>query len=626
MALKKAIITVMLSALLVSSTAVPIYAVDDTSKANETEEVLLEEEEDEGDDYDPWGEDSELEEESEEESSEISEISEESEESQVSEQSQVSENSEESSKEESNVQEESKEESKVQEQSKEESKVQEQSKEESSKEESKEESSKQDDIKKDMNTIGISVDFNCPGISNLNRDNRIDFSKVEVKLVSADKKTVIKRIDLADYLDNWKLTVGFSTKIKVPEWAEGSKYILIFDNLPDVFTSETQEYELVYREEENLHENGDKIIAGIDYDLSVKLDVKDFNVMVFVYDTKDRVAKNVVVDYLLKDGEKIVYAGSNKTTESGCVFFKVGYDLLDEFKTYTLELSVPYAFNGYVCTGKNVFDYVRSISNVAIYTLRADATEEELYFDEDGTRIASLVDVPINVKYGSAYDMKLFKNKNFQLNLYTGNEISTIVNVSNENTVNNVIHSSDGTTLTLKGDSFDYKLRINPVTLKVKSGASVNIEAIPQLSLQVINEKDGVKSRAHFKISGSDLEYNEIYHKFAVNYGESYTITNLDTNDIFTVNISKYKDTVVNIADGDTAKSGYVGNDVDNINNDNGNDSNSSNDGQNNVYNVPKTGDIVFGIILSLVGVTGLSYIGYLYFKRKEKKHNEIKR
>ena len=62
MALKKAIITVMLSALLVSSTAVPIYAVDDTDKAETqvSEEIEGNTDSEDSDEYTQFSEDTDL--------------------------------------------------------------------------------------------------------------------------------------------------------------------------------------------------------------------------------------------------------------------------------------------------------------------------------------------------------------------------------------------------------------------------------------------------------------------------------------------------------------------------------------------------------------------------------------
>lgn len=619
MALRKAIITVMLSALLVSSTAVPIYAVDDTESSVDTvtDEMELEEEDEESD---PWGnEESELSEESEEseeqesimQESELSEKSEESEEqSQVSEQSQESEDSVESGV--------------SQEQSKEESKTKEQT-EESSKQESIKDESSNTEIKTGKQKIKCHVNFNCDYLSNTSNDQRIDFSGVNMTLLSADKKSVIKTFDMKKIMYGSYIVGGYDLgEIEVPEWGhDGDKYILRFENLPDIYTSSTQDLPIICQVRES-DIDGKTKVTGIDDRIEVGLNVKDYNVAIFIYDMEQNIAKRVNFKYYIEtDDEKVLLKGEANTGNSGCGIFKVKLDDKDIGEWYKLRIVVHNSFNGNIVSSDMLFDYMYMGDSDCCYSIEADGTTKEIYTDENGKAAVGVTDIDVKGQFMDKNDMILFKYTDVQLMSYYANNLFDTINI-NKNKVNERFFGLSEGKYTLIGKSEDYDLDISPRTLDVNKTDSIIVKATPKLSLIVINEEDGVRKNARFKVVGYENTYNEMEHKFSVNHAETYRVVNLETNEEYSVFINEYKETILNIANGEISVNGYVGENItpNNINN----TSSGSNISPTDVYSVPKTGDIVFSIIMILTGITGLSYLGYMYFKRKGIKHNEAKK
>ena len=132
--------------------------------------------------------------------------------------------------------------------------------------------------------------------------------------------------------------------------------------------------------------------------------------------------------------------------------------------------------------------------------------------------------------------------------------------------------------------------------------------------MTVINKENGVQRNAHFKVDSLDREFNETSHKFAVNGGHSYNVTNLDTGEIYSVFISDYKDTILNIADGSIETLSYIGDDSNQSDTTGG-----SNDTAAEISSVPQTGDIILNVLLILGGLTGISLLGYTYFNHKKK-------
>ena len=613
MALRKAIISVMLSALLIGSTAIPVYAVEDkeSSADTATDEVELEEEDEKEEEYDPWG-------------SEESELSEESEDSEQSEESENTEASKEESviQESEQSQEQSKEESKQE--SKEESKVQEQSKDEL-KEESKEESkvqeqSKEDESEKKDKLIGFVINFGCDNLSNRYTEGRIDFSNVKMVLLGSDKKTVIKKYDLKNILNKQYITYSYEENEVNLEWKEGSVYYLHFDNLPtSVYKVSSCDIPIEYKKTVTmLNDKKVELIYGIDSIAEFNLGdyLKEYNIMIFAYGLDGKPASNVVFDTEITPGDsnKVIYKKEVKT-ENGVACFFVPWDKLAEEENLIMSVSSNSIVNSGIYSG--TYKFPVSVSN-NVYEVYADSSVDELYVDGDGNRINRGADVTFNVSFNNSNaDMSLFKYTDVDIELYSGEYSAESIVLSNEES-SHTTYLSDGSRFSVLPSNIDYSYKYDK-TLIVKNGANVNIEATPQLLFRVINN-DGVAKSAHFKVVSTGNEYNEIQKDFSVNIGYTYDIVDLDTGAKYSVYIDKNKLTILNLATGEIEETGYVGG-ISEINN--GTDGTDTSSGvyvDNNVYNVPKTGDIVFSIIMILTGMTGLSYLGYLYFKRRGKK------
>ena len=625
MALKKVIIPVMLSALLIGSTAIPIYAVEDKESSVDTvtDEVELEEEDEEEEEekYDPWGsEESELSEES--EDSEQSEESENTEASKEESVIQESEQSQEQSKEESKQ--ESKEESKVQEQSKdeskEESKIQEQSKEESKTEESSTE------IKTGKQKIEITVNLNCDTASTSGFEGTVDFSNIKLSLMSADGKTLIKKLDAYSKLSENETVSSITFFEEVPDWGkDGIKYMIKAENLPSVYNSST--YEMPFECKVLVGDYG-ATLNGITYPVTVSLDnIIEYTDLIFVYDREFKLVGNVPIKvYGYNSENKLIYNDTIKSNKDGYAFLNLS-DKIDDI--VNIQFSSNAVLNGGVITGNATYDYSRDNKLLGVkgkYILQADTDYKDLLVDDEGNEYSDTCDIEFNADFKDSDDMILFNHTDLNIGLYHDNDIFSCLTFSKEVNKQN-LELVAGSKYTIKGvESIDYAVSTNISTLIVKSGTIVNILATPQIKLKIINkDENGNALKAHFKVDSINKEYNENEHIFSVNKNMGYRITNMESGETYDVFVGQHKETVLNIYDGYIKYSGEISDD-NIITTDSTNTSSGSNISPTDVYSVPKTGDIVFSIIMILTGITGLSYLGYIHFKRKGRKHNEAKK
>ena len=672
----------MLSALLIGSTAIPVYAVDDTTNNMDTEEVLLEEEEEEEEDGGTEDGDTEdtvntddaetgqqddtgstdvgnddtpdTDSKDKTDSTDVADVvnettdetakvddSKESDKSEQGKEDESKSNSSEQGKEDvskSSSSEQGKEDvskSSSSEQGKEDvskSSSSEQDKEDDSKTNSYEqgrenESKSSPDIKTGKQAIKCSVDFGCSFISNNSNDKHVDFSGVKITLLSADKKKVIKNFDTNAILSRSDEVGGFDLdNVELPDWGhDGDKYILRFENLPDIYTSAEQELPIECEVIHSDYENKD-IVTGVDTLISVGLQLKEFNTVLFIYDINRDAAKNVEFDYDVEteDG-KIINKGKARTTDSGCAIFTVSdKGMVDKFNDrYKLRISIRGVFNKSVVSSDVVFDYSYPVGGYCIYYIDADSSSDEYLYGEDGQPIVGTAEVAVQAYFEDINDMLLFKHSDIQLLAFAGTDVFNTLTLSRENN-RDTFYGLSSDKYTLVGRSKDYSFKINPSTINVGKTDVVVVKSTPKLSLVVINENEsGVKNNAHFKIKDYNNTFNEMEHRFSVNYGNTYTVVNLDTSAEYVVYIKEYAETVLNIYNGDIKVKGYAGEGIQDNDNNTSSDSNVQSE---NVISVPKTGDIIFGIIMILIGITGMSYLGYLYFKRKGSKWNENKR
>ena len=501
------------------------------------------------------------------------------------------------------------------------SKPEQSSKQETSKQTSKqEESSKTAEIKTGKQTIRVFADFNFSRLSYTSDNMRVDFSKVQMTLLTKNGSKVLKRFDMKKIMSEWETIGSYDFTAEVPDWGHnGDSYILRFENLPDIYTSSTQDLPVTCKIIKNDYGT---FVSGVDTVINCTLKRKDFNALVFVYDYNKNIAKNVTIEYYLENSEgKTIASGTTKTGNAGCAMLNFTENGMVDTDKNILHVSVPYAFNGSVATGTIRFPFDLPIGSENVYSIEADATEKEMTTGDDGSPLQNLLQIPVNVTFKNAYDMSMFEHGSFQLQLYSGESLGTVLEID-KNSANQQIFCADGGVYTLKGDSINYAIGVNPTTLHVTKNSVVNVEAVPQLSLTVINESNGVKKNAHFKVEGYSTEYNETSHQFAVNYGTVYKVTNLDNGEQYDVYISDYKTTILNLADGSITKDGYIGNSIQN----NTPTTSTGTSSYNEVTSVPKTGDTILGIGLTLGGLTALSFTVYEYYKRKGKKHHEAKK
>lgn len=497
--------------------------------------------------------------------------------------------------------------------------------EESSKPEESSETQKQE------NQFSMTLEFGCNVLSNTYTDERIDFSKVSMTLLSADKKKVIKRYDIKSIFGERPITRTYADIVKVPSWKVGDKYVLHFDNLPDIYKVRSYDIPIVCEKKtEKVQGESVEYITGVDtvFDLSLTDILQNYNMLIFTYDLNYKPAPNVSLKVnVLADG-KTIYASTVKTTNGGYAYLYVPWEKLPtDSDDITTQISTTSVVNGSIFSGKYSFPYVVGQN---VYSLYADGSMDELLTDDDGNKIMDGAEIPVNVSFKNAFDMSIFESKDLNLELYNG-ATSVQSMVFNQNNTSTILYLSVGSKFTFKSDTVDYGVQINPTTLNVQTGTQVSVVAAPQLSLTVINEVGGVKKNAHFKISKSNSEYNEQSHQFAVNADYNYTVTNIETNKSYDVNIGRYKNTVINIANGEITQTGYIPSGLDEyenlerLNNPIGTTSSGSSS-LTEVTSVPKTGDMILGVGLTLGGLTLLSFTAYEYYKRKGKKRYETKK
>lgn len=630
MALKKAIISVMLSALLIGSTAIPIYAVEDTTNNTDSEEVLLEEEDEDTDNTDDTEDTDDTDTIEDTENTDTTDDTEDTDDIDTTEDTEDTdttdtEHQDEKGTTDANTDDKTETDSGDKADSAEEEIDSIDKTEDTNKEDTTDEILEWNSNVK----INCSIDFGFPRISNNNMFMHVDLSNVKITLLKADRKTVIKRFDMSKILQTSDNVSGFNiVDVELPSWKEGDKYVIRAENLPDIYAESVQELEITYCKvyDKDLEA---WVIDGINRNIDVKFKTREANIALFIYDKNLNEASGVEFNYsILNSDDKVIYKGNSRTGDSGCGFFniKLGYEYIGQ--NLKLCVDILNAFNGSVVTNEKTFDYMYMGDSLSFFSIEADGTTAEMNKDENGTKEVGTSDILVDINYSSKNDMLLFKNTNVELQVFSDNDLYETLTLSNDKR-NDTLYGISNGVYTVIARAVDYDTVVTPTTLHVSRDNNVSMTATPKLALKIINEVDGKKYNAHFKVIGYNNEFNEVEHNFSVNAHESYKIVNLDNDTEYDVYINEYRETVLNIADGEISTYNYEGKDNGSIN-DNTNNTSGTDTGTN--YNndtinyVPKTGDIVFSIIMILIGITGLSYLGYLYFKRRGKKANEIKK
>lgn len=487
------------------------------------------------------------------------------------------------------------------------------------------------EIKTGKQTIRITLNLvtNLGQLGYTEQQGFIDFSNVSVTLYGSDKSSVIKHFSMEEILVHGYHETGTDLLVEVPDWGKnGIVYYLRVDNLPDIFKSSSQEFPIecvvVDKDEEITPYRGDPFtthitsVSGVDTAIYCELSVKSFQNILFVYDMNDKPADNVSINIGgYNSDNQLIYSKIVKTNKYGYTTFD---GLTEDIKQ--LKFSSESVINGGYITGQKKYDYDYEAAQLGInkYILQADTSYEETLLDDTGKLPSSVVSVPFTLTYNNSnLDTMLFKQETISVSVFNGETIAQTISLGSDNSSNVLL--SKGAKYTVKADSITYNVSVNPVTLTVTDNAKVSLTATPQQSLTVINEENGVANNAHFKIVDYDKEFNEKSHKFAVNNDSYITVVNLDTDEHFEIIISNYRETVINIATGEVTQNGLIVS--------SGSPTSTTSSGSsasNNITTVPKTGDMILGIALTLCGLTAISYVGYEYYKRKGKKHNEAKK
>lgn len=464
-------------------------------------------------------------------------------------------------------------------------------------------------------------------------DGYIDYSNVHFQVLTADKKMVLGDYQITE--DMFDTPRGRSTTpvltVRVPEWKDGVKYYVRVEGLPSIYTSSTQDiemkcekqkvYELSFPDGEPSKDKNGVVITpkpkqidtgryyyfGIDVvsALTITPQLKDFDTLCYVYDNDKNPISNMVLNVVGVNADDVVLLNQQIQVIDGIACIKVANDKVEKLKISSETVVNDKQLNGEF---EFAYNYITASSYSPVICKLYVNKIATLSDDEKQGMTVNEYLVDFNLKYADKNDMLLFDKSQINISVYNGAILEREIILDEDGTqAYNVLEGKH----TIKSvRNTDYDVTINPVTLDVKQGAKVDITATPRVTLTIVNEENGVKKQAHFKVS--DKEFTDTEHKFSVNTGNYISVMNLDTGEDFTVYIGKYRDVTLNIATGNVDTAGEIDD------NDSTNTSTSTNNKPNDTVTVvPKTGDIIFGVLLTLCGLTGLSYLGYLYFKKK---------
>lgn len=453
----------------------------------------------------------------------------------------------------------------------------------------------------------------------------IDLSNVKVSILTADKSATLKAFKISDDLLSSYVKCGDTIPIAItlPEYKEGSSYILHFENLPSIYGDSVQDYELRYTEsvdnEVEIHggvPTTTKIVHTIrglsdDDSLVVSLRPTDFNIMMFMYDLSGNIAPSAklkVTGY--SSTGKVLISSIVETNSDGIATLSI----LDD-EVVSIGVRLENSVNGEVMGGEVAYDFNSlgySNGSPLICKLSTTSKYSQSVTDDNGNPVSTSINVPFKYTLKDKWDMSVFDDIPCRVGVYNGTTLLTSLSFDNDSKENS-LSLAKGSKYGLSTLSNDYSVSYSTKTLTVKDGVSITLTAEPKLSLKVINEKDGKQQKANFKINGKAYN-NANATTFAVNGGVTYSVTNTDTAETFYVLIGDYTETVLNIATGSVNQNGYIGNGTDN-----------SNKPSNETNGVPNTGDIFLYIIGGLLGVTLICGSGYWYFKRKGIKNSDEK-
>ena len=441
----------------------------------------------------------------------------------------------------------------------------------------------------------------------------LDYSNVKITVLTADKKRELDKYSITNHmlngeLSNMELPVR---SVKVDKWEQGSSFVVRFENLPSIYQTDVQEITVNYEElrYENPLAKQDKTVLGINETTAIKVqpELKDFNVMLYLCTSDGHVGANAVlkINGMDVDGQ-VIYTKVETTNQDGLALLKV-----TDNNIVSLGVSSESVVNGEVISGVTEFAFNTGMTTPKKYVVYTDASYSEGVLDileEDEIKVVPSTLI-VNGVFKDRYDMSLFRHTDVGVAFFKDREVAYSFLLNKESNRGSTVVGNGKYTIKSTGDDY---VMLSDSTISVTGSATVDVIFEPQLSLKIVNEINGVSQTAHFSVNAKD--YSDKSYLFSVNRGAVYGIRNLDTGKVYDVHIGGYKETVLNIADGGIKQTGILSGET---------TSTSANNPEDNDILPPKTGD-VFGIVLgSMLGITGIASVGYIYYKRKGQKYNE---
>lgn len=424
-------------------------------------------------------------------------------------------------------------------------------------------------------------------------DNLV-ISGAEIEVRSSDNKQSYGTYKIDDtYLPNDAgntLTKQF--KIKVPEWKQGSKYLIVFKNCPEYFDQYKQNTQTITYTDNEYTDDADATpvvvkhsVSGVNEPVSINLTTPKGLFIVETLDGKSNKAAgaNVILTVNGTSATKV-------SDTSGLAKFIVP-EQLNSFK-----LRISNTVNGYAYGEETAFQKDCGDGLVHFFLVRME--------DSAASQGAA---VKIDAKYGATgYNRDLMSVSDVSIGFYNRtNLISSILVNSNSSRISNGLSSGVAYTVkTDKADDYNVALGASTVTLNKGQTANINATLTPRLQLKVLRTSSGKAIPYKFTVSNVSSVSGKSYSgtspiHFDVNGDRTYTVKDTSSGKEYSVFVDKkYSTVTLDLGTAEIIYDGKAG-------------------GNTSTNGIPKTGDVSNWVIISAVLVAGILLCGSLYVARR---------
>lgn len=444
-------------------------------------------------------------------------------------------------------------------------------------------------------------------------ESNISFKVMDESCKKSYGSFVVSDKNLDQIKNNYLLT-GFT--VKLPKWADGAVYKIVFDNLPDFFESKT--CDLKYSEYTPEASGSTKKVSGIDAPALGELKSKSNTIVVKARTMSGDVIPNALINLTLTGAEESTkdakFEKTLTTDKLGYAYCRLPSDDKSLQGLLNLEAVLVSASDKEIGSNSWVtqYDYPAE-SSIVIGTVSTEMTIDDYNKSVEETKQTAKLSV--GVKFKREEIMDLFKSEPVSISVYDSEGKTVIGSIDFDE------QHTNGSLLLIKGNKYQVKVNstgtyacnIGNTSLSMSDDKELNLEFTPQIFLKVYNEKSGVQNNANFSISVGDSEKNysgQPVRVFALNADSSVSVINKENDELYSVLIPQNASTTkLNLATGSLGVN-FIDSTNDSANGD-GSDT------------VPKTGDTMPYVIGGMILVTVGCFSGWVYYKKKGDKFNE---